>query len=124
MRKLLGAILVLMLFGCANTNITYWDAETGNKISKYSNFAVFRNDISITDMETKTKGLKIGINRPGLSDNGLEALRIAPDLANEIGNTIQGTQALDALEKSAKAKLKADVLNEALRSGAPLPSVD
>jgi hypothetical protein len=124
MKWLVICLGLFMVLGCANTNITYWDPVTGNKEAKYSNFAVFRNDISITDMTSKTKGLKIGINRPGLSDNGLEALRIAPDLANEIGNTIQGTQALDALEKGAKAKLKADVLNETLRSGAPLSSVD
>ena len=124
MRTLMGVVVVAFLFGCANTNITYWDADTGNKISKYSNFAVFRNDISITDMASKTKGLKIGINRPGLSDNGLEALKIAPELADEIGNTMLGTQALDSLAEGAKAKLKADVLNEALKSGAPLPSAD
>jgi hypothetical protein len=81
-----------LLTGCAHVKVEHWDGATGNKLSEYSAVGVFRNDITVRE-----DALRLDVNRPGLSDNGLEALHVLPELADEVGHTIQGTQAIDGV---------------------------
>jgi hypothetical protein len=110
---LAACVLLSGGLGCAYTSAKRW--EDGKKVAAYRAFGVFRNDIAISATKTTTK---VGVNRPGLSDNGLEAIKVAPSLANEIGHTIVGTQAVDSLAEGIRAKAEARLMEKALEAGA------
>jgi len=102
-------LLGVLAVGCAHVKAEHWDSETGNKVAEYSGFGVFRNDITVN--VSKEQAVKLGVNRPGLSDNGLEAIKVAPALANEIGHTMTASQALESLSDGVVAKARASTLD-------------
>ena len=92
----LGMFLIpiaLLVTGCAISTVTRYNGD-GTKSVRATSLAVFRNTIDV-----RAPAIRLRTHRPGLSDNGLKGLEMLPELAEEIGQTITGTQALDLLKR-------------------------
>jgi hypothetical protein len=111
MRFLLLLVMIIGT-GCAHVKVELWDS-CEDKVAEIHAYGVFRNGIYVVE-ETEDYSVHIEIARPGLSNNGLKALQVLPELADEIGHTMTQSQAIDA---AAEAKLLSGAI-QAIAEGA------